>query len=133
MTITKQSAFTIKHWDEVQNTDWKAGKLTRTLATKEFTGQLTGTAVLEAVMLRLEGNQGAMAYVGVEHVSCTVDGRTGTFVLVHNAEALGNERSATWKILPGSGTGELAGISGYGKISPNHEFTLVYELPPDKA
>ena len=130
-TRSRVGSFTIGRWNETENTDWNGGKLTRTLATKDFKGEIEGTAVLEAVMLKMEGTQGVMAYVGVEHISCTLDGRTGTFVLVHNAEAIGPERNATWKILPGSGTGELTGISGHGKIAPNHEFTLIYELPSD--
>ena len=105
-TRSRVGSFTIGRWNETENTDWNGGKLTRTLATKDFKGEIEGTAVLEAVMLKMEGTQGVMAYVGVEHISCTLDGRTGTFVLVHNAEAIGPERNATWKILPGSGTGE---------------------------
>jgi hypothetical protein len=131
MTKTKSTAFTIARWDETENKDWNGGKLTRTLATKEFKGEIDGTSVLEAVMLKAEGNQGVMAYVGLERISCTLEGRTGTFVLIHNAEAIGIERNATWKILPGSGTDGLTGISGYGEIAPNHEFKLIYELPSD--
>jgi hypothetical protein len=128
MAITKVSSFTIGNWNETANPDWSGGKLTRTVATKEFKGDFEGTAVLEAVMLRLDGDQGVMAYVGVERISITLDGRKGTFVLVHNADAVGTNRQATWKILPESGTGELSGISGYGQISPKHDFTLTYEL-----
>lgn len=126
--ITCKSAFTITKWDETENEEWVGGKLTRTLATKTFTGELEGTAVLEAVMLRVEGEQGVMSYVGVERISCTIGDREGCFVLTHSAEAISGERQATWKILPGSGTGDLAGISGHGNITPEHDFFLTYEL-----
>jgi hypothetical protein len=126
--ITRKSAFKITKWDEVENGQWEGGKLTRTLATKEFTGQLEGSAVLEAIMLRLEWDQGVMSYVGVERITCTLDGREGTFILTHNAEANNGDRQATWKILPGSGTGGLTGIQGSGSITPDHDFILTYEL-----
>jgi hypothetical protein len=45
----------------------------------------------------------------------------------------GGEAWARWPVVPGSGTGELAGISGEGRIEigPDgaHTFTLDYELP----
>lgn len=126
--ITCKSTFTISNWDETENEAWEGGKLTRTLATKAFTGELEGSAVLEAVMLRVAGEEGVMSYVGVERISCTIGGREGCFVLTHSAEAIGGERQATWKILPGSGTGGLAGISGHGSITPEHDFFLTYEL-----
>jgi hypothetical protein len=129
---TKLCAFKIGQWNETQNKDWEGGKLTRTLATKEFKGEINGTAVLEAVMLKADGGEGVMAYVGVERISCTLEGRTGSFVLLHTAEAIGNDRKAEWKILRGSGTGGLAGITGHAKITPSHEFTLTYELPDAK-
>jgi Protein of unknown function (DUF3224) len=126
--VTCKSAFQITRWDEVENSQWEGGKLTRTLATKEFTGELEGNAVLEAIMLRLEGDQHVMSYVGVERITCTLGGREGTFILTHNAEATNGARQATWKILPGSGTGGLAGIDGSATITPDHDFILTYEL-----
>ncbi|MCW5321934.1 DUF3224 domain-containing protein [Verminephrobacter aporrectodeae subsp. tuberculatae] len=124
--MNRKSAFKITRWEEVENDHWEGGKLTRTLATKEFTGEFEGTAVLEAIMLRLSGEDGVMSYVGVERIQCTIEGREGTFILTHHAEARHDGRQATWKILPGSGTGGLTGIHGSGSITPNHDFILTY-------
>uniref|UniRef100_UPI003BEEFB28 DUF3224 domain-containing protein n=1 Tax=Burkholderia arboris TaxID=488730 RepID=UPI003BEEFB28 len=121
-----KSTFKITRWEEIENDHWEGGKLTRTLATKDFTGELEGSAVLEAIMLRLPGDDGVMSYVGVERLQCTIDGREGTFILTHQAEARNDERQASWKILPGSGTGGLTGIHGSGSITPNHDFILTY-------
>lgn len=128
MSTVINSAFTITAWDEQENGEWQGGKLTRTQATKEFKGDLVGTAVLEAVMLRLDGDKGVMSYVGVERISAQMGDRKGTFIMTHNAQAMGQERSADWKVLPGSGTGDLAGISGHGVITPDHNFILTYQL-----
>jgi len=128
MKICK-SAFTIENWDENENDKWEGGKLTRTIARKNFSGEIEGTAELEAIMLRMADEQeGVMSYVGVERVNCTMDGRSGSFILIHNAEAIGRDTNSHWKILPGSGTGDFKGIHGTGDITPDHEFTLNYEL-----
>lgn len=127
---TSTSAFTIKRWDETQNGDWEGGRLTRTLATKAFTGQLEGTGLLEAVILRMFGTQeGVTAHVGLERISGTLEGKTGTFVMVHQATSTDDSlEHEEWTILPGSGTGELHGIRGHGTVSREHELTLHYEL-----
>lgn len=72
---------------------------------------LTGTAV--ATML----NCGQLAYTAMERVTGTLGGRTGSFVLMHGA-APGGDRPdvATGVIVAGSGTGELAGLTGRMEI-----------------
>ena len=128
MTNTEKSKFSIEKWDEKENNEWESGKLSRTICTKKFDGNFNGNSKLEAIMLRMECDQNPMAYIGVEHINCTLDGRTGSFILIHNAEALGEDQQSTLKILPGSGTGDLVGITGSGEITPDHFFILSYEL-----
>ena len=48
------------------------------------------------------------AYVGVERVTGRVNGREGSFVYLHTATAAGGAQSASWPVVDGSGTGELA-------------------------
>lgn len=130
MSKRSESSFTIDEWNEKHNDEWQLGKLTRTLVTKKFQGSLDGKSEVEAIMLRLnEQDVSVMAYVGIERIECVLDGRSGSFIVLHTAEAIGQDRQATWKILPGSGTGDLAGISGYGTITPGHDFILEYDLP----
>ncbi|MEO0330041.1 MAG: DUF3224 domain-containing protein [Pseudomonadota bacterium] len=127
--LVAKGSFEIEHWDENEQEDWQNGKLSRTLAKKKFVGEISGTATIEATMLRLQGDQeGVMAYIGIEQINCKIGDRTGTFILVHDAKADTNSRSSSLKILPGSGTGDFTGISGTGDISPDHDFTLTYEL-----
>ena len=118
------SSFVIDRKDFVP-AEWSGGGLTRARFEKTFTGELTGTSVVEAVMLRTE-NDGLAVYTGIERIECTVNGRTGSFLLLHQAMQPG---PATWTIADGSGTGELAGIAGAGEILPGHGFTLHYSLP----
>ena len=124
------SRFEIAEWNETPNEKWAFGKVSRTLAVKRFSGDLEGTGTIEATMLRVsEGDIDVKSYVGIETIEGTLQGREGSFILVHTAEAEGENYKQHLKILPGSGTGALKGISGEGSISPAHEFVLDYELP----
>ncbi|MCO1621929.1 MAG: DUF3224 domain-containing protein [Pseudomonas alloputida] len=53
----------------------------------------------------------------MESFKGTVNGRTGTFNFVHSASTTGLERNdAIFCIVAGSGTNELKGISGPGRV-----------------
>ncbi|MEO6214077.1 MAG: DUF3224 domain-containing protein [Vicinamibacterales bacterium] len=121
------SAFTIDKKD-VQPVEWQGGQMSHTRFYKMFTGDLTGTSIVEAIMMAAE-NDGASVYVGIERFECAIHGRTGTFLLTHAATHHASGGGAAWQIVSGSGTGELQGITGDGQILPKHELALTYELP----
>lgn len=53
------------------------------------------------------------AYVAIEQIDGRLDGRVGAFALVHHARMNGGlPEGWTVSVVPGSGSGELAGISG---------------------
>ena len=106
---------------------FEGGQMTHTRFEKTFKGDIAGTSVVEALLAGLD-NGGPAIYVGIERFDCTVAGRKGTFVLMHSATQHGSGGSASWTIVQGSGTGQLAGISGAGEILPNHDFVLTYDL-----
>lgn len=126
MTTTVTSAFSNDTWDEVPDESWADDKLSRTSITKTFTGEIEGTSRVESIMLRTSA--GPMAYVAVERFECTIDGKSGGFVLVHDATMVDGKHESSWRILTGSGTGDFSGISGSGEITPKHDFILTYEL-----
>ena len=75
---------------------------------------------------------GTAGYVAMEAVTGKLDGRTGSFALQHNAtmDASGQKMQIT--VVPGSGTGELAGIAGTFTIiiaNGHHSYTFDYTLP----
>jgi hypothetical protein len=127
MSMEAKSAFVIDNKD-VHPVEWQGGQMSHTRFYKTFTGDLAGTSVVEAVMMAAE-NDGASVYVGIERFECAVHGKTGTFLLTHAATHHASGGGAEWKIVSGSGTGELAGIAGRAQILPKHEFELTYELP----
>jgi hypothetical protein len=76
---------------------------------------------------------GVGTYTALESVEGTVNGRSGAFAFLHSASTTGSDRFGdTFRIVPSSGSGELAGISGDGGLSIDsdgtHRFWLEYEL-----
>lgn len=97
--------------------------------TKTFAGELEGSSVTQMLAARSPGGAG---YVAMERIVGRLGDRVGTFVLLHmgTLDADG-EPTGYWTIVPGSGTGELAGISGHAHIGvegDTHRLQLHYEL-----
>ena len=105
-------------------------KLNRAVVRKEFSGGMAGSS--EAWMTAaLTGTPGSAGYVAVERFTGSVGGRTGSFVLQHSGVMAGGEAECSVRIVPGSGTGEFAGISGTLRIDDDegeHSYVLDYEL-----
>jgi hypothetical protein len=98
---------------------------------KQFHGGLEGTS--DGEMLTA-GNPaaGTAGYVAVERVSGILGGRSGAFALQHNGTMDAGTQSLIITVVPGSGSGELAGISGAMKIlvdGGKHSYELEYVLP----
>ena len=112
----------------------KAGGVGRMTIDKVFSGDLTGTSKGE-MLTGTTKSTGAMAYVAIETVTAKLDGREGSFVLSHHATMLQNDPSSAAlqiDVVPSSGTGELAGLSGSLTITiadGKHHYDLAYTLP----
>jgi hypothetical protein len=55
---------------------------------------------------------GSAGYVAIERVAGTLGGKTGSFVLQHSGTMNRGQPSLSITVVPDSGTGELAGLSG---------------------
>lgn len=84
--------------------------------TKQFRGDLDGTSTAEMLT---GGNvsTGSAGYVAMELVTGTIGGRRGTFVLQHSGTLTRGTAQLTIRVVPESGTGQLAGISGSMSIT----------------
>ena len=83
----------------------------RLLIDKTFQGDLTAQS--NGQMLSAGTNvKGSAAYVAIEKVSGTLQGRSGTFVLQHTGTLNRGEAQLTVRVVPDSGTDELAGLAG---------------------
>lgn len=75
---------------------------------------------------------GTAGYVAIEQVTGTLHGRSGSFALQHFGTMVDNKFELTVKVVPGSGTDALSGISGTMTIkivSGKHSYQFDYELP----
>jgi hypothetical protein len=88
--------------------------LGRVTLRKTFSGPLTGSSVV--AMTSASVGETPAGYVAVELVTGTLDGRTGTFVLQHSGVVDDRQEPPTGLVVPGTGTGELAGLTGSMRI-----------------
>ena len=106
-------------------------KLNHNVVRKEFSGDMVGTS--EAHMIAaFTGTPGSAGYVAIEYFTGSVGGKSGTFVLQHSGVMNKGDAQLMVTIVPDSGTGELAGISGTLEIDNDqgrHSYVLDYELP----
>ncbi|MEV0405499.1 DUF3224 domain-containing protein [Actinoallomurus sp. NPDC050550] len=130
MNKRAEGTFTLDTWDAENPYDERDGvTFTRVHVDKTFSGGLVGTSTAELITVVTEN---PAAYVGVERFQGALDGRTGGFVLQHNAGGEDGKPWLTWKIVETSGTGDLKGIKGEGQIiileDGGHSYTLDYEV-----
>lgn len=91
--------------------------LTRIHVEESFVGDIAGEGVVE--FLQAGQADGSASFVGIERVTGTVAGRSGTFLLQDAGTVQGKIVSGDWFVIPGSGTGGLAGLRGEGGFHAN--------------
>ncbi len=122
--------FEITSWDEEAYDERDGTKLSRTRAAKLFSGEVEGTSGVELLMAYAD--ESPAAYVGFERFVARIGDRAGSFVLLHagTMSATGSDLQLT--VVPGSGAGELAGLTGSALISRDeangHSFELDYSF-----
>ena len=106
-------------------------ELGRMHITRRFTGDLEGESTAE--LLTATTPEGAAVFLGLDRITGTLHGREGSFVLQHGGEIDASGPTTWGKIVPASGTGGLAGLTGTSRISVDedgtHRIALEYELP----
>ena len=108
-----------------------AAGLARSSINKRLQGELDGTTQGEMFSAG-DPKLGTAGYVAIEVVTGDLHGRHGTFALQHMGTMDAHGRHMTVLVIPGSGTGELAGISGTFTIDMHdgrHDYVLDYALP----
>jgi len=98
---------------------------------KVFHGGLEATSKGE-MLAAMSPVKGSAGYVAMERVTGTLDGKTGSFVLQHSGSMDKGAQSLSVTVVPDSGTGELAGITGTMTIDiadGKHSYTFAYTLP----
>jgi hypothetical protein len=102
--------------------------LVRIRVEEDFSGGIEGTGVAE--FLQVQVSEDAASFVGIERVSASIAGRTGTFVLQDQGTLTGTRVTGRWSVVQGAGTGELAGLRGDGgftaELGHSADMTLDY-------
>jgi len=105
---------------------------TRFSIDKQFHGDLEATSKGEMLAAGSPA-KGSGGYVAIERVSGSLHGRTGTFVLQHNATMEHGSYELNVIVVPESGTGQLTGLSGTMQIiiapGGKHSYNFSYILP----
>ena len=99
---------------------------------KQFHGALEATSTGEMLAFR-SAIAGSAGYVAMETVQGVLDGHAGGFVLQHSSTMTRGEPVQSITVVPDSGTGALAGLTGrmVVDIAPGgaHAYRFDYTLP----
>src|SRR5215472_3416796 len=111
---TANAHFTIKSWDEKPYSEGDGlPKMTKASVTKAYTGEIDGEGRVEYVMMYR--GDGTATFVGLERITGRIGGKKGSFVLERTGAFEGGQAREHYTVIPGSGTGELAGLKGEGR------------------
>jgi Protein of unknown function (DUF3224) len=128
--VNATAPFANDRYEEEPYAEAEGAELARVHISRTFTGDLEGSSTAELLITKSEGGGG---YVGHDAISGTLGGRAGSFVFQHSGILSPDGVTNTGTIVPGTGTGELAGITGEGTMladeEGNHTLTLSYQLP----
>jgi len=98
---------------------------------KQYYGDLE--AIARGEMLSAAGQvKSSGAYVAVERVTGTLNGRKGTFALAHKGTMGQGKMELSVTVVPDSGTDQLTGLSGTLNIiiaDGKHSYEFEYALP----
>lgn len=99
-------------WEGKPAGDVPAPKTTVASDTATINGEIEGQVTDRWVMSYAE--DGTARFVGLTHITGTVAGRSGTFVLQHAGRFDAEGLHTDFTVVPDSGTGDLSGITGAG-------------------
>ncbi|GAA1846159.1 DUF3224 domain-containing protein [Asanoa iriomotensis] len=133
MTEIMETKLEITSWDEKPYREFDDGrKFSRAEVTLAGTGDgLTAGSFESLLYYRADGTSD---YVSIMEITGTLSGRTGSFVLQGAGTYDATTARVATTIVAGSGTGELAGISGSAESVSTHAdyphmpLTIRYEL-----
>jgi hypothetical protein len=112
------------------NPQVRTAQIDRLSIDKKYHGDVQGTSTGQMQAIKDDRNTGA--YVALEKVVASLNGRSGTFMLMHYGY-MSQGAVGRWlvEVVPNSGTGELAGLSGTMKIiqrDQKHFYEIEYVL-----
>ncbi|HYV75114.1 MAG TPA: DUF3224 domain-containing protein [Candidatus Binatia bacterium] len=106
--------------------------LGRFLLEKKYRGDLDGESTGE-MLSALTDTKGSAGYVALERFTGTLRGLVGSFVLQHSGAMNRGAMELSVKVVPDSGSDQLAGLSGMMKIiiaEGAHSYEFEYSISP---
>ncbi|QJE97366.1 DUF3224 domain-containing protein [Luteolibacter luteus] len=130
MSSFANATFKIESWDEqpIHEGDGLP-KLARVTARLTYKGDIEGEGIVEYLMAYHEG--GATTFIGLERIQGGIAGYTGSFVLQHSGTHQDGSAKSSFSVVPGSGTGRLASLSGHGEYAASDceaPLTMHYDI-----
>ena len=111
-----KSSFKITGWEPAADENDEIADIARARIRKEFSGEMTGTSVANAILYQTPVQSGG--YSAIERITGKIADREGTFVVQHSGirDAAGNG-PFYGDVVPGSGTGGFEGVTGSMQIA----------------
>ena len=101
-------------------------RLTHAHGTQSFSGDIQADGAVHWLMLYRSDK--TAQFVGLQRISGSIGGRRGSVVLAAEGTHDGKGSTISLEVVPGSGSGDLEGISGNGKLTNPGGKTGTYEL-----
>ena len=106
-----QGAFSIQLKPQAASSGLENASIGRQIFDKQFRGDLEATS--QGEMLSCMGHvQGSAGYVAIERVTGTLQGKQGSFALMHMGTMNRGEKGLKIHVIPDSGTEQLQGLQG---------------------
>jgi Protein of unknown function (DUF3224) len=113
MATHVESAFEVTAWSEDQASGLEGtAKVTVATIGQRFTGGIDAETISDLVMTYRD--DGTADFAGYQRVEGRIGDKAGTFVLRGLGEFDGKEARTRLEVVPGSATGDLAGLRGSG-------------------
>jgi hypothetical protein len=111
--------FKVDSWDEQPIAEGSGGRRsTHAVVRQTITGDGTGSGVAHWLMCYRP--DGTADYVGLQHVEGRFGGGAGAFTCSSSGTFDGKTAEGTLEVLDGSGTGDLAGVTGTATFRAPH-------------
>ena len=131
MATHASGTFEVKLTPQPPEDKAEGSTLARMSMDKQFQGELEGSSKGQMLTAGTDV-KGSAGYVAIERFTGKLNGRNGSFVLQHAGTLNRGVAHQAIIVVPDSGSGQLAGISGTMNISiagGKHSYDFHYELP----
>lgn len=115
MSERASATFKVESWNEEKTGEAEHGATAPARVEQSLSGEIEGAGLAQWLMCHRADE--TAEFVGLQRIEGRVGGREGSFVLTSNGDFDGKRAAGEMSVVEGSGTGELAGITGAGSFT----------------